>query len=102
MGVGLGRNRERGEGAGAGVCVGRVCVCVCARAAAPHRGAAWPPTARTPPLMRRAFVASRLSLCVYPPAVVWVVRSGRCWLRARCRCAALLVPASANFCTGYA
>jgi hypothetical protein len=33
--------------------------CVCARAAAPHRGAAWPPTARTPPRTRRAFVASR-------------------------------------------
>jgi hypothetical protein len=38
-----------------GVCGG---VCVCARAAAPHRGAAWPPTARTPPRTRRAFVAS--------------------------------------------
>jgi hypothetical protein len=28
---------------------------------------------------------------VYPPAVAWAVRPGRCWLRARCRCAALLV-----------
>jgi hypothetical protein len=27
----------------------------------------------------------------HPPAVAWAVRSGRCWLRARCRCAALLV-----------
>jgi hypothetical protein len=28
---------------------------------------------------------------VYPPAVAWAVWSGRCWLRARCRCAALPV-----------
>jgi hypothetical protein len=57
-GSGLGPESGTGRGVWVWVCVG-VCVCVCARAAAPHRGAARPPTARTPPRTRRAFVASR-------------------------------------------